>query len=76
LTNVHGIVCTYADKIQFVVSQTFDIGHVDRPVSMTKFKAVLVGVLVGNNLRVVAPPVQIYFVTPRRPLGASMERGA
>jgi hypothetical protein len=75
LTNEHGVVCTYADKIEFVINRPIDIGRAHGS-QLVKFKAMLVAVLVGNNLRVVTPPAEIFFVTPNQPAGAAIQRGA
>ena len=76
LTNEHGVVCTYADKIELVINRPIDIGRARGSTQLVKFKAMLVAVLVGNNLRVVTPPVEIFLVTPTRPVSAAVERGA
>ena len=76
LTNEHGVVCTYADKIELVINRPIDIGRARGSTQLVKFKAMLVAVLVGNNLRVVTPPAEIFFVTPKQPTGAAIERGA
>src|SRR5262245_20268847 len=51
LTNEHGIVCTYADKIELVITRPTDIGRARGTTQLVKFKAMLVAVLVGDNLR-------------------------
>jgi hypothetical protein len=76
LTNEQGVVCTYADKIDLVIDRPIDIGRVHGSTRLVKFKAMLVAVLVGTNLRVVTPPAEIFFVTPKQPTGARIERGA
>jgi hypothetical protein len=76
LTNEHGVVCTYTDKIELVINRPIDIGRARGSTQVVKFKAMLVAVLVGNNLRVVTPPAEIFFVTSKQPTGAAIERGA
>ena len=76
LTNEHGVVCTYADKIELVITRPIDIGRARGTTQLVKFKAMLVAVFVGDNLRAVTPPAEIFFVTPKQPAGAPIERGA
>ncbi|MET0940419.1 MAG: hypothetical protein ABWY13_03555 [Mesorhizobium sp.] len=76
LTNMRGVVCTYADKIELVINRPIDIGRVRGSAQLVKFKAMLVAVRVGSNLRAVTPPAEIFLVTPKRPESASVERGA
>lgn len=71
LTNTKEIACVLADKVQYMVIRPFIIGGINRGIPLTKYQATLVGVLVGENIRPVEPPVPIYFVTPERLEGAT-----
>ncbi|MDX8464610.1 hypothetical protein RFM26_02780 [Mesorhizobium sp. VK23B] len=62
-----------ADKIELVINRRIDIGRARGSTQLVKFKAMLVA---GNKLRVVSPPAEIVFVTPKQPTGAPIERGA
>ena len=66
LTNELGVVCTYADKIELVIDRPIDIGRFRGSARLVKFKAMLVAVVIGENVRVVTPPAEIFLVTPRR----------
>jgi hypothetical protein len=70
LENVESVVCVYADKVTYLVTTPFIVGErfVHDPVAV--YEAILVGVLVGDQVRSVAPPVTIFFVTDRRLHGA------
>ena len=76
LTNERRVVCTYADKIELIITRPIDIGRARGTTQLVKFKAMLVAVLVGDNLRAVTPPAEIFFVTPKQPTDAPIERGA
>lgn len=41
---------------------------------MAIYEADLIGVIVGGRVRLVAPPVTIFFVTDKRPKGAVSTR--
>ncbi len=68
------VVCTYVDRLRYVVERPVDIGRTGSSFAPVKYRATLVGVWVGDNLRPVAPPVEIFFVTPGRIVGAVFER--
>jgi hypothetical protein len=76
LTNEKLIACVLADKIRYMITRPFIIGQKKGDVLLIKYQATLVGVLVGDNIRPVEPPVQIYFVTPERLNGAEELGGA
>lgn len=70
LENVESVACVFADRVAYLVMEPFIVGEsfVQGPVAI--YEAMLVGVLVGNQVRPVAPPVTIFFVTDRRLEGA------
>ena len=74
VTNEAAVVCTYVDLLHYEVDDPVDIGRTASAAPMVKYRAMLTGVLVGDNLRPVSPPVEIYFVTPERVVGAEIER--
>ncbi len=76
LTNEKIIACVLADKVQYMIIRPFIIGEINRGISFIKYQATLVGVLVGERIRPVEPPVQIFFVTSERLIGAAVLDGA
>jgi hypothetical protein len=76
LMNEKMVACVLADKVQYMVIRPFIIGETDRGTSLIKYQAMLVGVLVGENVRPVEPPVQIFFITTERLMGVVAQGGA
>jgi hypothetical protein len=76
LMNEEKVACVLADKVQYMVIRPIIISEKNRSSSLLKYRAILIGVLVGRNIRPVEPPVQIFFVTPERLKGASILGGA
>jgi hypothetical protein len=76
LTNEKMIACVFADRVHYMITRPFIIGEIKSGVSLLKYQATLVGVLVGDNVRPVEPPVQIFFVTPEHVRGAEELGGA
>jgi hypothetical protein len=72
LMNEDRVTCVLADRIQYMVIHPVIIGGKN----LLKYPATLIGVLVGENVRPVEPPVQIYFVTTERLPGAVALGGA
>ena len=70
LENVESVACVYADKVAYLVTTPFIVGEGSVRGPGAIYEAILVGVLVGNTVRPVAPPVTIFFVTHRRLEGA------
>ena len=66
LMNREKVACVLADEIQYMVIHPVIISSNIRGSSLLKYRATLVGVLVGKNIRQVEPPVQIFFVTTKR----------
>ncbi len=67
LTNASAIVCVLADQVDYMVTAPVSIGNVQLgQFQLTKYKATLVGVTVGENLRPIDPPVPIYFIPDRK----------
>jgi hypothetical protein len=71
--NRDAILCTYIDLLHFALDRPVALSDegVGRPV---KHRAMLTGVLAGDRLRAVAPPVEVFFVTPDRLTGVAVER--
>jgi hypothetical protein len=66
--------CTYVDLLHFVVRSPVRTGTHHGRLSMAKFEALLTGVVVGDALRPISPPVKVFFVT-KEPLNeTSLER--
>jgi hypothetical protein len=76
LMNEEKVACVLADKVQYMVIRPIIIGGKNRSSSLLKYQATLIGVLVGKNIRRVEPPVQIFFVTTERLIGAVVLSGA
>ena len=76
LTNEKMIACVLADKVKYMIIRPVIIGEINQGVSLIKYQATLVGVLVGKNIRPVEPPVQIFFVTTERLAGVAVLGGA
>lgn len=76
MMNKERVACVLADRIQYMVVHPVIIGGKNRGSSLLKYHATLIGVLVGENVRPVDPPAQIYFVTTERLPGAVALGGA
>jgi len=80
VTNKGAIACVVADKISYMIARPFIIGtnrgESRGGTAFIKYRATLVGVLVGGNIRPVEPPVPIYFITKERLEGAAEIGGA
>ena len=74
LSNKSEIVCTYVDALRYVVEHPVEIWHNKSAVAAAKYKALLTGVVVGDRLRPIAPPVEIFFAVPERLADAAIER--
>lgn len=64
LTNRHAIVCSYVDRLFFVVRDPVGLGQYRGRLSVEKYEAILTGVIVGERFRPLSPPISIFFVTP------------
>jgi hypothetical protein len=67
--NRDAVVCTYVDRLRFVVADPVIVGAVPQV-----YRGALVAVVVGARSRPVSPPVEIFFVTPQRVRSAALER--
>lgn len=72
LANRDAVVCTYVDRIEYLIARPVALGDAAQP--MVKYRGALVGVQVGDALRPVTPEAELYFVTPRQVAGATIER--
>lgn len=72
LANRDAVVCTYVDRIQYLIARPLALDDATLP--LVRYRGALVGVLVGDALRPVTPESEIYFITPRRVVGAASER--
>lgn len=67
LTNASAVVCVLADQVNYMVTAPVSIGNLQfGQFQLTKYKATLVGVMVGENPRPIDPPVPIYFIPDRK----------
>lgn len=64
LLNKSEIVCTYVDRLYYVVKHPIKVGAHRGRLSVFKYEAILTGVIVGDNFRAVFPEVRIFFITP------------
>lgn len=70
--NRDAVVCTYVDRIEYLIARPVALGHLAPP--LVKYRGALVGVLVGDALRPVSPEVELFFLTPKQVAGAATER--
>ena len=70
--NRDAVVCTYVDRIEYLITRPVALGNPVLP--LVKYRGALVGVLVGDALRPVTPEVELYFLTPQQVAGATTER--
>ena len=64
LTNTNEVVCTYVDELRYVVEHPVEIWQNKSAVAAAKYKGMLTGVVVGQRLRPVSPPAEIFFAIP------------
>ena len=74
LVNSDAIVCNYVDQVEYVVISPVDIGRVRSFIPLVKYRATLIGAIVGKRFRELEPPVTIFFVAPNWLISASVER--
>ena len=75
-TNERGVVCTFVDRLHYLIDGPSLLRETPGLGSLLKYEGILVGVIVGGALRPVAPPVRIFFATPERLAGVSREEPA
>jgi hypothetical protein len=74
LLNSEQVVCTYVDQLEYEIEDPVNIGTSRSLVPLVKYRGQLTGVIVGDALRPVSPPVEVHFVTPEPPARAVSER--
>jgi hypothetical protein len=74
LVNTDAVVCNNVDQIEYALTHLVDIGRARGRVPLVKYRGTLVGVVVGQRLRPVEPPVAVFFVAPDRPAAIRVER--
>ncbi len=72
LANRDEVVCTYIDRIMYVIVDPVTLG--DPALPLIKFRGTLVGVRVGDALRPVNPEIEIFFLTTQQIGEAPIER--
>lgn len=72
LANRDAVVCTYVDRVEYLIVRPIAVGGARLP--LVKYRGALVGVLVGDALRPVTPEAELYFLTPRLVVGAAIEQ--
>lgn len=70
LVNRDAVVCTYVDRIEYLIARPVALGHPALP--LVKYRGALVGVVVGGTLRPVTPEVELHFLTPQQIVGAAI----
>jgi len=68
--NKDKVVCTYIDRIHYMVVRPVVLGRAYSGVRLTKYRATLVAVLVGGKARPVDPSVPVFFLTTQELNGA------
>ena len=74
IVNKDAVVCNNVDQIEYALIHLVDIGRVRGLVPLVKYRGTLVGVVVGQRLRPVEPPVTVFFVAPDRLAAIRVER--
>ncbi|WP_192364920.1 hypothetical protein [Mesorhizobium mediterraneum] len=74
IVNEDAVVCNNVDQIEYALIHLVDIGRVRGLVPLVKYRGTLVGVVVGQRLRPVEPPVTVFFVAPDRLAAIRVER--
>lgn len=69
--NVDAVRCTAVDLLHYVVEAPQPL---DGSAATPRYRADLVGVVLGAHYRPVSPPVTVYFVTPQGLTDASLQR--
>jgi hypothetical protein len=64
IANVDEVACTYVDALHYLVADPVEIAERPGRFLLPKYRARLVGVIAGDQLRPVSPPAEVYFVTP------------
>jgi hypothetical protein len=67
LENRDAVACTWVDRLHYRVRHPVRIGAV-------KYEASLTGVVVGEAVRPVSPPIRMFFATPEPIAAAVVER--
>ena len=73
LVNHDEVVCTFVDMLHYVVDRPVVIQEIRGSFPLFKYEGTLVAVIVGNAVRPVTPPVQIFFAIPERLGDARLE---
>ena len=77
MTNQTDVVCVHAYRIKYMLIDPVIIGHREidgQPLAL--YEASLIGVLVGDDPRPIAPPLRMFFVPMDEVSGAVEENGA
>jgi hypothetical protein len=73
LINGDEVVCTFVDSLRYVIDRPVIIQEVRGSFPLFKYEGTLVSVIVGDVVRPVTPPVQIFFAIPERLDDAPLE---
>jgi hypothetical protein len=71
IVNGDTISCTYVDVLAYLLEAPEAL---DGSAPMPRYRADLVGVLVGGRLRPVSPPAEVFFIAPLGLTGAALQR--
>ena len=69
LANDDAVVCTFVDVLRYVVDEPVLIDEIHLGAPVFKYQGWLVGVVVGDALRPVTPPAQIFFALQEKLAG-------
>jgi len=74
LENRDGVVCTYVDRLHYLVRHPVRVGENRSFVPTVTYEATLTGVVVGGAVRPVWPVVRVFFATPEPIAASALER--
>jgi hypothetical protein len=73
LINDDEVVCTFVDALHYVVDRPVIIQEIRGAFPLFKYEATLVSVIVGGVVRLMTPPVHVFFAIPERLDDAPLE---
>lgn len=73
LVNGDEVVCTFVDSLRYVIDRPVIIQEIRGAFPLFKYEGTLVSVIVGDVVRPVTPPVQIFFAIPEKLNDAPLE---
>lgn len=74
LANSDAVACTHVDLLHYLITGPVRLGDHRRLDPLASYRGMLTAVVVGDEVRAVSPPVEVYFITPEILIGAAVER--